>query len=146
MGCRDVPDPPKGTRSHDKNIPKSFQQTSKLGSIGLGNSGFITNFHVNGTVAGCAAHWIYIYPPPCLQAYSACLIQCKICNLLRKKGVEDSLLLRGNRSQEPFPYFHRMTFSDLVFKLFFPPPFSCAFAPKHSPNGHPKSVKNLTNR
>ena len=52
------------------------------------------------------------------QAPSACLIQCKICNLLRKKGVEDSLLLRGNRSQEPFHYFPCAPLFELFFDSF----------------------------
>ena len=53
------------------------------------------------------------------QAPNACLIQCKICNLLRKKGVEDSFLLRGNMFQEPFSHFRRTPFSDYSFDVFF---------------------------
>ena len=49
------------------------------------------------------------------QAPSACLIQCRICNLLRKKGVEDSLLLRGNTSQGLFP---RVTLFEVFFDSF----------------------------
>ena len=33
----------------------------------------------------------------------------------------------------------------VFFRLFFTPPFLCAFAPKHSQNGRPKNVKNLKN-
>ena len=76
------------------------------------------------------------------QALRACVVQWQICRIL-KKGVEDSLLLKGNRSKEPFP---RVTLFELFCRFFFTPPSLCAFAPKHSQNGHPKNVKNLKNR
>ena len=57
--------------------------------------------------------YIYIYiRHRALKAHRACMIQC--C-LLRKKGVEDSLLLRGNRSQGPFP---RVTLFEVFFDSF----------------------------
>ena len=85
------------------------------------------------------------------QAPSVCLIQCKICNLLRKKGVGDSLLLRGNMSQEPFPcsscktLFH--VFFLLFFRLFSHTHFFHFLVPKQSPKTKKcqkseKSVKN----
>ena len=52
------------------------------------------------------------------QAHRACLVQCRICKLL-KKGIEDSLLLRGNRSQDPFPHFPRAPLFELLFDSFF---------------------------
>ena len=56
---------------------------------------------------------IYIYiRHRALKAHRACLIQCQICKLLQKKGVEDSLLLKGNRSQAPFRHFPRIAFFD----------------------------------
>ena len=70
-----------------------------------------------------------------------------ICNLLKKKkkGVEDSRL-KGKQVPRAFsPQLPRDPFRAL-FRVFFPPPFSCAFAPKHFPNERPKNVKNLKNR
>ena len=55
------------------------------------------------------------------QAQRACLAQCQICKLLKKKGVEDSLLLRGSRSQEPFHHFHCFAFSGSFSVLFLCP-------------------------
>ena len=44
------------------------------------------------------------------QAHRAFLIQCRICKLLKKKGVEDSLLLKGNHVPGGFTHFTCVAF------------------------------------
>ena len=109
----------------------------------------VTTISNHGTVAGrpkANGYCIYINPPSCLHAQRACLIQCQISNLLKKKGVEDSFLLKGKQVLGGFIHFHARSLFRLLVRLFFPPPFPCAFAPKHSPNGCPKNVNNLKNQ
>ena len=89
----------------------------------------------------CIYIYTYIYPPPCLQAHRACLIQWHILQASEEEGVEE-LFFRGKQVHNISP---RATFVCLFFEPFPGPPFSSQRDPKGLPNGAPKSLKVQTN-